>query len=184
MKSNLKEMREFRGVSQNDLFRKTGLSQQYISLLEKGKTEMTIEKAITISKALNCKVSELFNDLDAGMDKLSTFTSNPGQVLKSVREMAGVSTDKVAFLLGMNELDYKAFERIEEDTPEDKEKILRLMFVVLSAYTSSKIFEGINLSEQDKSDEDKLLQTYRSLNSVEKARLVNIVDALITPPEK
>lgn len=48
MKNNLKELREFRGISQNDLFRKTGFSQQYISLLEKGKVEMTIEKAITL----------------------------------------------------------------------------------------------------------------------------------------
>lgn len=115
------------------------------------------------------------------MDNLSTTSNNPGQILKFVREMAGISTDKVALLLNINELEYKTFERLEEDTSDNREKALRLMFVVLTAYMSAKIFEGINLSH---SEEDKLLQTYRSLSSVEKNRLVNIIEALISPADK
>lgn len=61
MKNILKEIREKKGLSQEELSRKSNVSRTIISELENGKTDVitnvTLEK---IAKALNKKVVDIF----------------------------------------------------------------------------------------------------------------------------
>ena len=61
MKNKLKEVREARNMSQEELAKQSTVSRTIISELENGKTEVvtniTLEK---LSKALNKKVTDIF----------------------------------------------------------------------------------------------------------------------------
>ena len=58
----LKELREQRKMSQEELSEKAGVSRQIISLLESGNNEVNTTTATLqkLSAALNCSLSEIF----------------------------------------------------------------------------------------------------------------------------
>lgn len=58
----LKELREKRKMSQEELSEKAGVSRQIISLLESGNDEVNTTTATLqkLSVALNCSLSEIF----------------------------------------------------------------------------------------------------------------------------
>ena len=49
----VKTLREFKGWSQNDLAKSTGISQTNISAIENGRVQIGRERAIALAKALN-----------------------------------------------------------------------------------------------------------------------------------
>jgi len=53
-------VRELLGISQEQLARKTGISRHTISEIELQKRVPTLFTALLLSKALNCKVDEIF----------------------------------------------------------------------------------------------------------------------------
>ncbi|MFB1487752.1 MULTISPECIES: helix-turn-helix transcriptional regulator [unclassified Thiocapsa] len=59
---NLRKLRVSAGLSQDDLAERTGLSQTWISRLESGGANPTIETLSSIAEALEIRVHDLFND--------------------------------------------------------------------------------------------------------------------------
>lgn len=55
----IREMRKRLNMTQNDLARLTDTTQAAISRYENGENALTIETAVKIAKALNCKVDDL-----------------------------------------------------------------------------------------------------------------------------
>ena len=61
MQYRVKEIREEKGISQETLAKKSGVSRATISGLESGKVKITSTKTLSkIAKALDKKMSELF----------------------------------------------------------------------------------------------------------------------------
>ena len=57
----LRERRQFKGLTQEQLAKKTGLSQMSISLFEAGRVNMIPEVAIKLAGALDCSPAELID---------------------------------------------------------------------------------------------------------------------------
>lgn len=60
MKNNVKLMRMEREINQQDLAKKTGVTRQTISLIEKGKYNPTLKLCLQICYALNTTLDECF----------------------------------------------------------------------------------------------------------------------------
>ncbi len=61
MKNKLREFREMKGISQEELAEKSGISRTTISELETDKKEVTTNVTLEkIAKALDLKVSDIF----------------------------------------------------------------------------------------------------------------------------
>jgi len=57
--NNLKRIREAKMMSQGDVMRKMGCSRSYISNIENGKTNPTLETISKLAKVLNVSTTEL-----------------------------------------------------------------------------------------------------------------------------
>jgi len=55
-------LRTLRGISQQDLGKRAGLSQQFISFIESGKNRPSKESIKKLEKALDADLGNLFND--------------------------------------------------------------------------------------------------------------------------
>jgi transcriptional regulator with XRE-family HTH domain len=58
---NMKKIREEKGMSQGDIYRATKIERAYISNLEAGKQNPTLETMEKVAKALGVKISDLTN---------------------------------------------------------------------------------------------------------------------------
>lgn len=56
---NMKKLREAKGLSQGDIYRTTGIDRAYISNLEAGKQNPTLETIAKIAEALGVSSGEL-----------------------------------------------------------------------------------------------------------------------------
>ncbi|PTK30783.1 helix-turn-helix domain-containing protein [Staphylococcus hominis] len=65
--TNIKDMRKMRGKTQVDLSIAAGLTSQIISNIERGYSQPNQTQLKAISKALNCKISDLVED-DEGVN--------------------------------------------------------------------------------------------------------------------
>ena len=61
LKSRLKEMREYQGLSQTELAKKVKCSNEAILYLEEGAFNPSIVLAMRIAKVLNCKIKDIFD---------------------------------------------------------------------------------------------------------------------------
>ena len=59
-KNKLKELREQRGYTQEDLAGKAGVSRQTIISIESGRYVPSLELSFKLSKIFNCKIEALF----------------------------------------------------------------------------------------------------------------------------
>ena len=59
-KNNIKEAREQKGLTQEEVAKKAGISPNYYAKIERGTINTSIEKANKIAKALGVKVSDIF----------------------------------------------------------------------------------------------------------------------------
>lgn len=59
MQIRLKEVRESRDMTQSDIAKQIGVSQQFISRVEKGNKSMTFDLAIEIADFLNVSLDEI-----------------------------------------------------------------------------------------------------------------------------
>lgn len=57
---NIRNIRLLKGLTQGDICRATGMDRGYVSSLEAGKRNPTIENAEKIAKALKISISDLF----------------------------------------------------------------------------------------------------------------------------
>lgn len=70
--SRLRKTRQDRGLSQEELCRITGLSRKFLGQIELGKSNVSLEKLILISKALNISLTSLFSGIDPVQDQFSS----------------------------------------------------------------------------------------------------------------
>jgi transcriptional regulator with XRE-family HTH domain len=59
--NRIKTLRQARGISQDELAEKTSLNTKYISSIERGKANPTLDTFIKIADALKLGIPELFN---------------------------------------------------------------------------------------------------------------------------
>jgi transcriptional regulator with XRE-family HTH domain len=57
----IKQVRQARGISQEALSEKIGMSSKYLSSIERGKENPTLDTFVKLAKALNVEILELFN---------------------------------------------------------------------------------------------------------------------------
>ncbi|MBI4823309.1 MAG: helix-turn-helix transcriptional regulator [Nitrospirae bacterium] len=57
----IRELRRSNGISQERLAEKAGISSKYLSSIERGKENPTLDTFIRLSGALNIEISEVFN---------------------------------------------------------------------------------------------------------------------------
>ncbi len=60
MKNRFKELREKRGITQEDLARKLGVTRQTVISIEKGKYDPSLKLAFKIAKFFNKKIEDIF----------------------------------------------------------------------------------------------------------------------------
>ena len=65
----VRRLRQERGYSQEEFSFRVGLHQTYISSVERGERNVTIQTADRIAKALGTKLSDLFGELERGSDE-------------------------------------------------------------------------------------------------------------------
>ena len=59
--SRIQKLRNAKGLSQEELSEKVGLSSKYISSIERGNENPTLDTFIKLSRSLNIEIFELFN---------------------------------------------------------------------------------------------------------------------------
>ena len=60
MHNKIKDMREAKGMSQDQLATAAGLSRPFLSTIETGAAVPTVAKAASIASALGCSLDDLF----------------------------------------------------------------------------------------------------------------------------
>jgi transcriptional regulator with XRE-family HTH domain len=60
----IKEIRQSKGISQEELSIKAQLHRTYISSIELGKRNVSLLNIEKLAKALDCGIPELFNEID------------------------------------------------------------------------------------------------------------------------
>jgi len=58
----LRELRERRSVSQEKLAARAGLNRTYISKIERGQRNITLDTITRLAEALECPITELFTN--------------------------------------------------------------------------------------------------------------------------
>lgn len=64
----VRRLRQEKGYSQEEFSFRVGLHQTYVSLVERGERNVTIQTAERIAKALGTTMAELFGELERGSD--------------------------------------------------------------------------------------------------------------------
>ena len=60
MKNRIRELRKLKKITQEELSKQVGVSQQSIIAIESGKFNPSLELAYHISKTFNCTIEEVF----------------------------------------------------------------------------------------------------------------------------
>ena len=60
MKNRIRELRKLKKITQEELSKQVGVSQQSIIAIESGKFNPSLELAYHISKAFDCTIEEVF----------------------------------------------------------------------------------------------------------------------------
>lgn len=74
----IKSLRRSEGLSQEKLAERTGISSKYLSSIERGRENPTLDTFIKLAEALNIELSEIFNFSHEGKsaNDLKAFISN------------------------------------------------------------------------------------------------------------
>jgi len=62
--ANLKRFRAARGYTQEQLAARCGLQKTYVSDVEQAAVNVTLASLETLAKGLNCRVADLFEEID------------------------------------------------------------------------------------------------------------------------
>ena len=68
----VRRLRQERGYSQEEFSFRVGLHQTYVSSVERGERNVTIQTADRIAKALGTTLADLFGELEQGSDEPGT----------------------------------------------------------------------------------------------------------------
>lgn len=62
--ANLRRLRKCRELSQEQLAEKAECHRNYLGAIERGERNLSLTRTIALARALDCKVSDLFEGLD------------------------------------------------------------------------------------------------------------------------
>ncbi len=179
MTSKLEKIRVSRGLSQKRLEDLSGVKQQQISLIEKGKPIINLNQARRLAKALGCHPSELI-DIDTGYDRLTEIDLRDiHKYLQATFDLTGINLRKSANLLNVDVAKLKDFkEGVLDLTVEDG---LLLAFVSMLPLVARKISDSLSINNKilsvDDDREQEVLEVFRTLSDEEKERFVHLIKA-------
>ena len=87
--ARIRLLRLERGLQQNEVAAKIGISQAYLSNIEKGRNNITLENLLKLHEVLQCPMSSFFVDIDgakAGVQEQGS-QANPLQEQFTVAEL-------------------------------------------------------------------------------------------------
>ena len=87
--ARIRLLRLERGLQQNEVAAQIGISQAYLSNIEKGRNNITLENLLKLHEVLQCPVSSFFVDIDgakAGVQEQGS-QANPLQEQFTVAEL-------------------------------------------------------------------------------------------------
>ncbi len=76
--ARIKELRKSRHLTQEQLAEKVGINPKYVSSIERGKENPTLETFIKVAKTLDVSIGELFHQLEI---------ENPDQRLQAIQSL-------------------------------------------------------------------------------------------------
>lgn len=165
MTSKLEKIRVARGLSQRKLEDLSGVSQQTISRIEKGTPLLKANTAAKLANVLDCKVSDIMDGVDEGIDNLSTNDlKNIHTFIRALRNLLKLNPRKVASMLNMEEKEYLQYENETSDLSVDDG--LGIISILIFMYNATKISHTLKAKEfpQDSSDEERrVLEAMRAL---------------------
>lgn len=178
MTSKLEKIRVERGISQSRLEIMSGVKQQQISLIERGRPINSIEQAKKLAKALNCKPGDLL-DIDVPASNLETSDlKNIHKYFEATTNLTGTPLRRVADLLNLDVSELKDFR--DESTILDDDDGLLLSFVALLPFVSKKISSFVRERKVVTASNDKekeVLEAFRGLTPEEQERFIHLIKA-------
>lgn len=156
MASKLEKIRISRGLSQRKLEQLSGVSQQTISRIEKGVPLIKSNTALKLAKVLDCKLSDIMDNVDEGIDNLSTNKlKNINLFIKALRNTLDINSRRMASMLDMTEKEYLEYEN--ESAEVSVEEGLDIISVIIFCYQATKISHNLKSKSfpSDTSDEEK-----------------------------
>ena len=179
MQTKLEKIRTSRGLSQRRLGELSGVYQQTISLIERGKPIQNLRQAEKLAKALNCKVSEIIS-VDSNYDKMSAENlKDIHKFLQAGFEFSGTDLRKIANILGVTEANLKDFQNKSEDLSVNDG--LMLVFFSLFPIVARKMYSSLDinaLSIPENTEEAEVLSAFRALTPDERQRFIHLIKAM------
>ena len=106
MTTKLEKIRLSKGLSQNRLAELSGVHQQTISLIEKGKPIQSLRQVRKLASALNCNPSDLI-EVDSGYDQMTAQElKNIHKFLQATFEFVGSAVSTTARMHGIRDAEH------------------------------------------------------------------------------
>lgn len=178
MTTKLEKIRLSRGLSQNRLSELSGVHQQTISLIEKGKPIQNLRQVQKLANALNCNPSDLV-EVDRGYDQMTAQDlKNIHKFLQATFEFVGADVRTTARMLGISDAELKDFQAESENLSVNDG--LMLAFFSLLPVVAKNIFSSleINAAAVPNNDEEaEVLSAFRALTPEERERFIHLIKA-------
>ena len=178
MTTKLEKIRLSRGLSQNRLSELSGVHQQTISLIEKGKPIQSLRQVQKLANALNCNPSDLI-EVDSGYDKMTAQElKNIHKFLQATFEFVGADVRTTARMLGISETELKDFKSETENLSVNDG--LMLVFFSLVPVVAKNIFSTLKINEAttpNNNEEAEVLSAFRALTPEERERFIHLIKA-------
>lgn len=179
MTSKLEKIRLSRGLSQRKLEDLSGVSQQTISRIEKGVPLYKANTAAKLARVLNCKVSDIMDSVDEGIDNLSTADlKNIHTFIRALRTLLKLNPRKCASMLNMEEREYLEYEN---DTVNiSLEEGLQVISILIFMYNAANIGNALKAKQipQDVNDEERrVLKAMRAVEPAQREKIINYFQA-------
>lgn len=179
MVSKLEKIRTSRGISQRKLEQLSGVSQQTISRIEKGTPLIKSNTAAKLAKVLDCKVSDIMDNVDEGIDNLSTNKlKNINLFIKALRNTLDINSRRMASMLNMTEKEYLEYEASSSQVSVDEG--LDIISVIIFCYQATKISNNLKSKKipADTTDEERrLLEAMRAVPPEQRERILHYFQA-------
>lgn len=178
MVSKLEKIRVDRGISQNKLALLSGVTQQQISLIERGKPINSLEQAKKLAKALGCDLSDIV-DINHPINSLNKADlQNIHKYFEATTELTGIPLRRIADLLNIDTSELKDYK--DESTTLSIDDGLLLTFVALLPFVSQKISKFLQNQQSAapfNAKEKEVLEAFRGLTEEEQERFIHLIKA-------
>lgn len=178
MTTKLEKIRLSKGLSQNRLAELSGVHQQTISLIEKGKPIQNLRQVRKLASALNCNPSDLV-EVDKGYDQMTAQElKNIHKFLQATFEFVGSDVRTTARMLGISDAELKDFQSETEDLSVNDG--LMLAFFSLLPVVAKNVFSSLDINASnvpDNNEEAEVLNAFRALTPEERERFIHLIKA-------